>query len=137
MIFPPIRISQLSHDLEVKRAAFQESKIELTQAVKHKISPLNILREHPQLWVGAAMSVLGAGGLGKFVTMFAGGRNGNGGNGNGHKSKSSLLGGLLRFGGRTAMKTVAPVAMNAVKFALKSAFRSFRARRDHRQQPES
>ena len=131
MIFPPIRISQLSHDLETKRAAFDRSKAGLTMTIKHKLSPLNILKEHPQLWIGAAMSVLSAGGLGKLAMVFGGnGKNGHSKNGHGSKSGiAGILGGLLKFGGRTAVKTVAPVAINAMKFALKSAFRSFRSRR--------
>lgn len=122
MIFPEVRISQLSRDVELKRAAFEESKNGVQRAVRRKLSPLNLLKENPQWIAGAVMSLVGMGGIGKVFHVF--GRNGHSSNG----KKSGLLASLLKFGGRTAMKTVAPVAFSAVKFAFKSAFRSFRHR---------
>ena len=122
MIFPQVRISQLSRDVELKRAAFEDSKAGLRSAVRRKLSPLNLLKENPQWLIGAVMSLAGVGGIGKLFGKFT--RNGHSSNG----KKSSLLGGLLRFGGRTVLRTVAPVAFSAVKFAFKSAFRSFRHR---------
>jgi hypothetical protein len=122
MIFPPVRISQLSRDVELKRAAFEDSKAGVQRAVRRKLSPLNLLRENPQWLIGAVMSFVGVGGLGKVFGVFT--KNGHSSNG----KKSGLLASLLRFGGRTAMRTVAPVAFSAVKFAFKSAFRSFRHR---------
>lgn len=127
MMFPPVRISQLSHDLEIRRAAFEQSKDGLAREVKQKLSPINLLKEHPQLWMGAAMSLLGAGGLGRIVGFLGQGRNGHAAGG--RARKSGLIAGILKFGGRTAMKTVAPVALNAVRFAIKGAFRAFRNRR--------
>jgi hypothetical protein len=127
MIFPPVRISQLTRDLDQKRAAFESSREDLGKEVRRKLHPLNILKDHPQLWVGTAMSLVSAGSLGKFLGFFSNGREEDGTNG--RKKSGNFLTGLLRFGARTAVKGVAPIALNTAKFALKSAFRAFRHRR--------
>lgn len=125
MIFPPLRISQLSKDVEERRLAFEESKSGFERALKDKLSPLNIIKDHPQLFIGAAMSLFSAGRFGKLLGLF-GGRNGHAANG--ASGKKGLFGTVLRFGGRTAVKTVMPLAIGALRYAMKSAFRAFRAR---------
>jgi len=136
MIFPAIRISQLSRDVEEKRAIFDRSIDGLKTAVRRKLSPLNLLRENPQWLIAPVMSIFSAGTLGKFLIGLVGHKfghstNGHAKNGNGSKkSKVGLIGGLLKFGGRTLFKTVTPVAFGAVRYALKSALRAYRKRKD-------
>lgn len=130
MIFPPIRISQLSRDVEQKRAGFRRSSDVLKVSVRRKLSPLNLLRENPQWLITPVMSLFSAGTIGKVIFSFFGHKNDHSKNGNGSKrDKSGMLGSLFRFGGRTLFKTAAPVAFTAIKFAFRSAFRSFRQRR--------
>jgi hypothetical protein len=125
MIFTPVRISQLSRDVDEKRAAFERSTEGMKKAVRRKMNPIHFIKENPQWLLGAAASVISAGSLGKMMLGFLGtSKNGHSKNG----SKSGFLGGLLKFGSRTIFRTIAPMALGAARFALKSAFRSFRNR---------
>lgn len=125
MIFPPVRISQLSRDLDEKRMALDHSTEGLKKEVRRKLSPINLLKENPQWLLGAAASVVSAGSLGKFLLGFLGtGKNGHSKNG----GKSGVIGSILRFGGRTFFRSLMPMAFSAGRFAIKSAFRSFRNR---------
>ncbi len=130
MIFPAMRLSDLRRDVADKRLAFDRSARDLKSEVKRKLSPLNLLKENPQWLIAPAMSLFSAGTLGKFLVGLIPHRNGHSKNGNGSKkSQSGFLAGLLKFGGRTMFKSVTPLAFTAVKFAFKSALRSFRQRR--------
>ena len=125
MIFPDVRVSDLRRDVAAKRDFFERSQADLKRAIRRKFSLINILKEHPQIWMGAAFSLLSATGVGKLVGLAGAARNGHS-----KLKKSGLLGTLLRFGGRTAVRTVLPMALSAIKLAFKSAFKSRRDRKD-------
>jgi hypothetical protein len=122
MIFPDVRISDLRRDVDSRSLAFDRSKDALTRALRKKFSLINLLKDHPQLWMGTAMSLFSIGKVGKVLGLI--------GLKNGHINgkKAGILGKIFRFGGRTAVRTVMPLAFSALKSVVKIALKSIRSR---------
>jgi hypothetical protein len=123
MIFPPVRISQLSRERAEREAEFQRSRAALLSTVKDAARPGNLVRRHPGLLAGAAMSAISMLGLRKM-----GHRNGvlNGRTGDGTPANWLLK--ILAFGGGIAFKSLRPFAFTAVRYVVRSAFRTLRGR---------
>lgn len=125
MIFPSVRLSDLSRERVLRQAAFERSREALVEAVKERARPANLVRQHPRVLAGAAMSALSMLGLKRFS-----GRNGHG-DGNGRHEASGVAGWILRFaalGGGVAFKSMRPFAMIAIKYGIESAIRALRKR---------
>ena len=104
MIFPPVRISDLTADAALKRSQLETSFVLFRSAVRENTNPLHWIKKNPKWALGGVVSGLAA----LKLTASA-------------VKKSTWIKQLFAFTGALFLKNVLPLAANMLMAGLTSA----------------
>ncbi len=114
MIFPPIRISELKSDTEIKKKRLHDSTAGLRDAALSHVSPMNFLK-HPGWILGGIFSGIAAFKFGRQIFGAV----------TSSKKKGGWTGRIMGLVGALIIKQVFPIATKAVLAGFQNFFGKF------------